>query len=61
MEKVNTNCQCPNAKCPNQGVCANCVKYHHKGLHTYCRAGKMERALRQIHARVTGNTKNEPR
>lgn len=52
MTKQNENCKCPNAKCPHHGICEECFKYHHKGLHTYCRAGKIERAVRIVHAKL---------
>lgn len=53
MDKRNPNCLCPNLKCPNRGNCKDCVKYHHKGLHTYCRAGKLEKTIRKLHAKIT--------
>jgi hypothetical protein len=49
---INQNCECPNIKCPNHGNCKDCRKYHHKGLHTYCTAGKIEKFLRKIHAKI---------
>jgi hypothetical protein len=61
MNKINPNCKCPNKKCPNHGNCMNCRKYHHKGLHTYCKAGKLEKILRIIHGKINnfGGNKNE--
>ena len=55
MSKVNPNCKCPNLKCPNHGNCKDFSKYHHKGLPTYCKAEHVERAIRNIHAKLTGN------
>jgi len=52
IEKMNQNCECANLKCPNKGNCPDCIKYHHKFLHTYCRAGKFERIVRKIYAKL---------
>jgi hypothetical protein len=49
---INQNCKCPSIKCPNHGNCRDCRKYHHKGLHTYCTAGKIEKFLRKIYAKI---------
>lgn len=48
---------CPNLTCPNKGNCTECIKNHHKMLHTYCRAGKLDRFVRKIYAKLAGHTK----
>lgn len=53
LDRINPKCKCPNHKCPNHGRCKECILYHHKGLHTYCRAGNLERLLRDLHAKLT--------
>ncbi len=53
VEKMNPKCPCPNKKCPHNGVCVECARNHHKFLHTYCRAGKLEKAVRTVYAKVT--------
>ena len=55
MNKLNPKCECPNKKCPNRGDCKLCIANHHKGLHTYCKAGKTERFIRRVYARLQGN------
>jgi len=50
---MNSNCQCVNLKCPNKGNCPACIKNHHKFLHTYCRAGKFERIIRKLYAKLS--------
>lgn len=52
--KRNPKCECPSRKCPNRGICKLCKANHHKGLHTFCTAGKPERALRIVFAKLTG-------
>ena len=49
---LNPKCQCVNLKCPNKGNCPACIKNHHKFLHTYCRAGKLERFIRKVYAKL---------
>ena len=53
LSEIKPNCKCPNLKCPNHGKCRDCIANHHKGLHTYCKAGKLEKILRNIHAKLT--------
>ena len=55
MDKRNQNCKCPNTKCPHHGNCKSCVSNHHKGLHTYCKAGKPERFVRNLYAKMIIN------
>lgn len=54
---MTSNCKCPNLTCLNRGKCTECMKNHHKLLHTYCRAGKLEQSLRKIYAGLAGQDK----
>lgn len=55
MNNVDNHCPCPNKKCPHHGICSDCAIYHHKGMgmHTYCKAKKVERFLRIFHEKIT--------